>query len=210
MQSLPKLVAIVIPAEWCRVLAVCASHCWEGPARIGCAGTPIDTGSGCKGGNPLPWPWTSPSGGSIQTHAQQSPRPAHSPCSTVLPKLQRKGGVYIIPCDQCPQCYVSQTGWSLEQHRGEHCRALRKGDVLASAVAEHVFVLGHQMDLSKARVTGSHPHTQTQCLLESWHIQREQAPLNREKGTLLGLHHSAGMTMATNLGRLCMLWLPYY
>ena len=39
-------------------------------------------------------------------------------------------------------------------------RALRKGDVLA---------------LSKAGVKDSHPHTQTRCLLESWHIQRKQA-----------------------------------
>ena len=34
----------------------------------------------------------------------------------------------------------------------EHRRALRKGDVLASVVAEHMCTLGHKMDLSKARV----------------------------------------------------------
>ena len=55
--------------------------CWEGPARFGCARTPINTVSGCEGGNPLPWPWTSPSGGPIQTHALQPPRPAHPPSS---------------------------------------------------------------------------------------------------------------------------------
>ena len=105
-----------------------------------------------------------------------------------VPELRRKGVVYTIPCDQCPRCYVGQTGQSLEQCLGEHHRALRKGDVLASAVAEHVFTSGHQMDLSKARVMDSHPHTQTRCLLESWRIQREQAPLNREKGTLPELY----------------------
>ena len=68
------------------------------------------------------------------------------------------------------------------------CQLLGKGDVLASVVAEHVFTSGHQMDLSKARVMDSHPHTQTWCLLESWHIQREQAPLNREKGMLPGIY----------------------
>ena len=85
-----------------------------------------------------------------------------------VPELRRKGVVYTIPCDQCPWCYVGQTGRSQEQRLGEHRRALRKGDVLASAVAEHVFTLGHQMDLSKARVMD--PHTQTRCLLKSWHI----------------------------------------
>ena len=105
-----------------------------------------------------------------------------------VPEWRRKGVVYTIPCDQCPRCYIGQTGRCLEQRLVEHRRALRKGDVLASAVAEHVFGSGHQMDLSKARVVDSHPHTQTRCLLESWHIQREQAPLNREKGTLPGLY----------------------
>ena len=52
----------------------------------------------------------------------------------------------------------------------------------ASAVAEHVFTVGHQVDLSKASVIDYHPHTQTWCLLESWHIQHQQAPLNRERG----------------------------
>ena len=87
-----------------------------------------------------------------------------------VPELRRKGVVYTIPYDQCPQRYIGQTRRCLQQHLVEHCRALRKGDVLASAVAEHVFASGHQLDLSKARVMDSHPHTQTQYLLESWHI----------------------------------------
>lgn len=63
--------------------------------------------------------------------------------------------------------------------------------MLASAVAEHVSTLGHQMDLSKARVMNSHHHTLTQCLLKSWHIQREQAPQQREGHAARTLHHSA-------------------
>ena len=51
----------------------------------------------------------------------------------------------------------------------------QKGDVSASAIAEHVFAAGHQVDLSKATVIDTHPHAQTRCLLESWHIQHEQA-----------------------------------
>ena len=115
-----------------------------------------------------------------------------------------------ISTSQCPQRYVGQTGRCLEQCLVEHYRALRKGDMLASMVAQHVFVLGHQMDLSKAKIMDSHPHTQTRCLLGSWHIQREHAPLKREGHTARTLHHSAEVTMATNLCRLCMLRPPSY
>ena len=46
------------------------------------------------------------------------------------------------------------------------------------------------MYLSKTVVidTHTHSHTQTRCMLESWHIHHQQAPLNRDRGTLPGLH----------------------
>ena len=40
-------------------------------------------------------------------------------------------------------------------------------DVSASAIAEHVFAAGHQVDLSKAMVIDTHLHAQTHCLLKS-------------------------------------------
>ena len=46
-------------------------------------------------------------------------------------------------------------------------------------LAEHVFSANHQVDLSKAMVIDVHNHTQTRCMLESWHIQHHQSPLNR-------------------------------
>ena len=46
----------------------------------------------------------------------------------------------------------------------------------------------HPVDLSKAMVIDTHSHTQTCCMLESWHIQHQQAPLNRDRGTLPGLY----------------------
>ena len=68
------------------------------------------------------------------------------------------------------------------------CRAVTKRDVTASAVAEHVFGAGHQVNLSMASVIDYHPHTKTHCLLESWHIQHHQAAINREKGPMSGLY----------------------
>ena len=105
-----------------------------------------------------------------------------------IPINCKKGVVYSVPCTKCPRTYIGQTGRSLDHRLREHHRALKNGDIAASAIAEHVFSSDHPVDLSKATVIDSHPHTQTRCLLESWHIQRQQAPLNRERGTLPGLY----------------------
>ena len=66
----------------------------------------------------------------------------------------------------------------------EHRRALRNGDMAASALAEHALTAGHGVDLSKAEVLDSDPYTATRCMLESWHIQRNENKLNRERGNL--------------------------
>ncbi len=52
--------------------------------------------------------------------------------------------------------------------------SIQKGQVTDSAVVEHVLEAGHQVKLFKAAVINYHPHTQTCCLLESWHIQHHQ------------------------------------
>ena len=65
--------------------------------------------------------------------------------------------VYSVPCIECSRAYIGQTGRSLDHHIAEHRQALRNGDVAASALAEHVFTAGHQVDLLKARVLMSRP-----------------------------------------------------
>ena len=61
---------------------------------------------------------------------------------------------------------------------------LQNGDVAASALAEHTWSTGHHTDLSKAELVDTKPCATTQCLLESWHIQRHPDTLDHEKGTL--------------------------
>ena len=46
----------------------------------------------------------------------------------------------------------------------------------------------HPVDLSEAMVIDTHSNTQIHCMLESWHIQHHQAPLNGDRGTLPGLY----------------------
>ena len=101
-----------------------------------------------------------------------------------VPMDQRKGVVYSVPCDGCSKVYIGQTGRSLKHRLAEHRRALKNGDVAASALAEHTLATGHLVDLTKSEVIDCHPYATTRCLLESWHIQRNPDALNREKGTL--------------------------
>ena len=63
--------------------------------------------------------------------------------------------------------YTGQTGRCLKQRVSEHRQTLKKGDVQASALAEHVLETGHAVDLSKLVVLDQHQHTTTQCKLES-------------------------------------------
>ena len=105
-----------------------------------------------------------------------------------VPANRRKGVVYSIPCAECSRTYIGQTDRSLDYRLCEHCRVLKNGDLGSSALAEHVFSSNHSVDLLKAMAIDTHNHTQTRYMLESWHIQHHQSPLNREKGTLLGLY----------------------
>ena len=102
----------------------------------------------------------------------------------------KKSVIYSVPCAECPQTYIGETGRSLDHRLSEHHCALKNGDVAASAIAEHVFSSNHEVDLSKATVIDAHAHTQTCCMLESWHIRRHQATLNRGKGTLPEIYTS--------------------
>ena len=101
--------------------------------------------------------------------------------------MDERKGVYSIPCTVCTKVYIGQMGRSLKHRLKEHQRALRNGDVAASALAEHALVAGHGIDLSK-KVVDSNPYTAMRCMLECWHILHNENKLNREQGNLLELY----------------------
>ena len=57
-----------------------------------------------------------------------------------VPMDEQKGVDYSIPCTECPKVYIGQTGRSLKHRLKEHQRALRNGDMAASALAEHALL----------------------------------------------------------------------
>ena len=101
-----------------------------------------------------------------------------------IPRNQRAGVVYRIPCGDCEKVYIGQTGRTLEHRMKEHRRALTSGNLAQSALAEHAADRGHAIDWRSAEVVDSHQQFHQRCLLESWHIRSQDTTLNREEGNL--------------------------
>ena len=70
------------------------------------------------------------------------------------PSDDSKTGVYIIPCKDCNQVYVGETGRNLPIRLEEHKRACRMG-YANSAVANHSLNLDHRIDFHKATIINS-------------------------------------------------------
>ena len=71
-------------------------------------------------------------------------------------------------------CALDRRGQTLRHRLAELRRALKNGDVAASALAEHALDAGHPLDLIKAEVIDHHPHTMTRCLLELAHSEEQR------------------------------------
>ena len=76
-----------------------------------------------------------------------------------VPQLERPGVVYHIPCTNCPQVYIGQTGRTLTQRLKEHRRAVTNGDLATSALAEHAHSTGHPINWTEAHVIATCSHT---------------------------------------------------
>ena len=101
-----------------------------------------------------------------------------------IPKEDKAGVVYQIPCSDCPQTYIGQTGRTLGQRIKEHKKAVKDRNVITSALAEHTCQTGHTIDWCQTEILETNQNTSRRCLLESWMIQKEPHTLNRELGTL--------------------------
>ena len=66
---------------------------------------------------------------------------------------------------------------------------MKCGSVDASAITEHVWKVGHQVDWEAAGVLDTCKYLYPRCLLESWHIQKHHT-INRERGALLAVYCS--------------------
>ena len=78
---------------------------------------------------------------------------------------------------------------NIEARLGEHKADVRKGNVETSAVAEHIWSKGHQVDWQKCSVLMQESDLHRRCFLESWFIQRN-VTMNREAGSLSSAYNA--------------------
>ena len=78
-------------------------------------------------------------------------------------------GVYRIPCDDCSQCYIGETGRALALRLREH-QANCRNQTQHSAVVDHS-AIGHSWGFDRARVVNTQRNTFKRKIAESLFIK---------------------------------------
>ena len=115
-------------------------------------------------------------------------RVAHKPITTLRRLLtnvkdkdrpqDRLGAVYKIACSDCDCTYVGETGRNLHTRLTEHKRATKNKDP-NNHIAVHHKQTGHTIDWDSATCITYCNNWHQRRLLESWHTNLQNKPLNR-------------------------------
>ena len=100
-----------------------------------------------------------------------------------IPDLQKSGVVYRVCCASCSASYIGQTGRRLCQRVDEHRRAVKMADFNSSALAEHAWSTGHQVDWNAVVLSNPRDAT-TRSIQEAISIRTTNNTLNRDSGAL--------------------------
>ena len=71
-----------------------------------------------------------------------------------IPPEKKKGVVYEVPCQDCGEVYVGETGRTLKKRISEHKQAVKKGD-RKNGITVHVMDKGHTINWEEANVRTS-------------------------------------------------------
>ena len=96
--------------------------------------------------------------------------------------LDKAGVVYQIECKDCEASYVGQTGRHLRERVKEHTKALEKGNIMNSGVAEHAFEAHHNIDLDNIRVLDVENNQSKRLVREALRIRSLDPAMNRDRG----------------------------
>ena len=97
-------------------------------------------------------------------------------------KNNDKVGVYCIPCADCDQCYIGESGRSLDVRIEEHKRPCRLGRNY-SAVATHTLDVGHRIDFGSSAIVHKSQDRHTRRVVEGALISLNNTFINNKSGT---------------------------
>ena len=101
-----------------------------------------------------------------------------------VPNEQRKGVVYEVPCEDCEQSYVGETGRTLKKRIVEHKAAVKKEDN-KNGIAVHVKNTKHHIDWDGARVISNEMQYWQRRIVEAISIQTRPQTMNLDCGLKL-------------------------
>ena len=91
-------------------------------------------------------------------------------------------GVYCVPCLQCKEVYLGETGRNLTKRLGEHRQQCRQGNGY-NAIASHSLGLDHRIGFNKAKIIYKCTDTQKRKLVEGALIALNQTFENNKAAT---------------------------
>ena len=102
---------------------------------------------------------------------------------------KRSGVVYQIPCKDCDQSYIGQTGRQLEVRIKEHKSTAPSRK--PSAVAEHKEDTKHTIDWKAVKIVDKEDRAYPRLVREAIQIRKLKPELNRDQGLELPNIYSA-------------------
>ena len=96
--------------------------------------------------------------------------------------MSTTGAIYDIPCMDCSDDYIGESGRLLGTRINEHKRAVRLGSSNASAVAQHVEEQDHSINWEGIKILDREPSKFKRKVKEAIHIRQRRPALNRGGG----------------------------
>ena len=103
---------------------------------------------------------------------------------TPIDEDSRKGVVYEVPCGECSQVYIGETGRNLKERMRECQYAVKRKD-MRNGIAAHVCEHHHMVNWNGAQVRCTEQHRWKRKVLEAIHIQQHPNTSNLDCGLQL-------------------------
>ena len=96
------------------------------------------------------------------------------------PEFNNDAVVYRIPCNDCNQVYIGQTGQNLSKRIKQHKYTLRNGTI-SSAISQHFSSLNHDIDFDRTSILSVESDYFSRIIQEAFFINKEENVMANNK-----------------------------